>query len=70
MKKDDIVELTTDELKLRLEEEKAMYSKLILNHSISPIENPMKIRITRRGIAMIYTELTRRQRSEQLKTQA
>ena len=70
MKKDDIVELTTDELKLRLEEEKAMYSKLILNHSISPIENPMKIRITRRGIAMIFTELTRRQRSEQLKTQA
>ena len=70
MKKEDIVELTTDELKLRLQEEKAMYSKLILNHSISPIENPMKIRITRRGIAMIYTELTRRQRSEPIKNQA
>ena len=67
MKKEDIIELTTDELKLRLEEEKAMYSKLTLNHSISPIENPMKIRITRRGIAMIHTELTRRQRSEQIK---
>ena len=70
MKKEDIRELTTDELRLRLEEEKAMYSKLKLNHTISPIENPMKIRITRRGIAMINTELTRRQRSEQIKNQA
>ena len=70
MKKEDIVELTTDELRLRLQEEKTMYSKLVLNHAISPIENPMKIRITRRGIAMIKTELTRRQRSESIKNLA
>jgi large subunit ribosomal protein L29 len=70
MKREDIKELTTDELRLRLEEEKNMYSKLVLNHSISPIENPMKIRITRRGIAMIHTELTKRQRIEQTKNQA
>lgn len=70
MKKEDIVELTTPELTLRLQEEKTMYSKLILNHAISPIENPMKIRNTRRGIAMINTELTRRQRSESVKNQA
>ena len=38
MKKEDIIELTTDELKLRLEEEKSMYSKLKLNHAISPID--------------------------------
>ncbi len=67
MKKEDILELTTDELRLRLLEEKTMYSKLILNHAISPIENPMKIRLTRRGIAMIHTELTKRQRSEAVK---
>jgi large subunit ribosomal protein L29 len=65
MKKEDIKELTTDELNLRLEEEKAMYLKMKMNHAVSPIENPMKIRGTRRGIAMINTELTRRQRSEQ-----
>jgi large subunit ribosomal protein L29 len=65
MKREDIKELTTDELKLRLEEEKNMYLKLKLNHAISPIENPMKIRVTRRGIAMIHTELTKRQRTEQ-----
>jgi large subunit ribosomal protein L29 len=65
MKKQDIKELTTDELVLRLEEEKTMYSKLTMNHAVSPIENPMKIRSTRRGIAMIHTELTQRQRTEQ-----
>lgn len=70
MKKEDIIELTTPELTLRLQEEKNMYSKLILNHAISPIENPMKIRNTRRGIAMINTELTKRQRSESVKNQA
>ena len=70
MKKQDILELTTDELKMRLVEEKAMYSKLTMNHAVSPIENPMKIRMTRRGIAMIHTELTKRQRTEQTKTQA
>ena len=70
MKKQDIIELTTDELRLRLEEERAMYSKLKMNHAVSPIENPMKIRTTRRGIALILTELTKRQKSEQTNKQA
>jgi len=60
MKKEDIRELTNDELRLRLVEEKTQYAKLKMNHAISPIENPLKIRVTRRGIAMIQTELTRR----------
>ena len=70
MKKQDILELTTDELKLRLAEEKTMYTKLKMNHAVSPIENPMKIRTIRRGIAMIHTELTKRQKSEQNNKQA
>ena len=60
MKKEDIKELSTDELRLRLKEEKDLYVKMKMNHTISPIENPMKIRITRRGIAMLHTELTKR----------
>ena len=64
MKKEDIKDLSTDELRLRLEEEKALYSKMKMNHAISPIENPMKIRITRRGVAMIQTELTKRVKEE------
>ena len=60
MKKEDIRELTTEELKARLVEEKTLYAKMKLNHAVSSIENPMKIRSTRRGIAQIHTELTRR----------
>lgn len=69
MKKEDIKELTTDELRMRLSEEKTQYAKLKMNHAISPIENPLKIRVTRKGIAMIHTELTRRTKEEQLKNQ-
>lgn len=64
MKKEDIKDLSTDELRLRLEEEKSLYTKMKMNHAISPIENPMKIRITRRGVAMIQTELTKRLKEE------
>jgi len=62
MKKEDISELSTDELRLRLKEERDLYTKMKMNHTISPIENPMKIRTTRRGVAMIETELNKRTR--------
>jgi len=64
MKKEDIRELTTDELRLRLEEEKMLFTKMKMNHAVSPVENPMKIRGVRRGIAMIHTELTVRAKAE------
>ncbi|MEO8086496.1 MAG: 50S ribosomal protein L29 [Bacteroidota bacterium] len=64
MKKEDIKDLSTDELRLRLAEEKTLYAKMKMNHAISPIENPMKIRSTRRGVAMIQTELTKRVKEE------
>ena len=67
MKKEDIKELSTDELRLRLTEEKSLYGKMKMNHSISPIDNPMKIRIMRRGIAMIQTELAKRSKVESTK---
>jgi len=69
MKREDIKELSTDELRLRLEEEKALYLKMTMNHAISPIENPMKIRVTRRGIAMLHTELTKRMKEAASKQQ-
>jgi large subunit ribosomal protein L29 len=60
MKKEDIKELTTEELKARLVEEKSLYAKMKINHAISSIENPMKIRSIRRGIAQIHSELGKR----------
>lgn len=67
MKKEDIKDLSTEELRLRLQEEKMLYAKMKMNHAISPIENPMKIRSTRRGVAMIHTELTKRVKEESKK---
>ena len=34
---------------------------MCLNHTVNPLENPMKIRFTRRIIARLNTELRKRQ---------
>lgn len=62
MKQSEIAGLSDTELKERLTEEKAQLTKLELNHSVSPIENPLKIRTTRRTIARILTEMGSRKR--------
>lgn len=62
MKQKEIIGLTDAELKDRLAEEKAQLTKLQLNHSVSPIENPLKIRTSRRTIARIITEIGSRKR--------
>lgn len=64
MKKEDIKELTSEELRLRLQEEKDSYAKMRMNHTISPIDNPMKMREIRKGIARINTELSMRSKAE------
>jgi len=55
-----IRELTTGEIIERLDEEKKQLTKLKLNHAVSPLENPNKIRAYRRTIARLETELKRR----------
>ncbi len=56
-----IRELSTAELIERLDEEKKQLQKLKLNHAVSPIENPMKIRAYRKTIARFNTELRARE---------
>ncbi|MFN8714820.1 MAG: 50S ribosomal protein L29 [Bacteroidia bacterium] len=60
MKQKDIAQLSVAELRERLTEEQGMLSKMKLNHQVSPIENPMKIRATRRTIARLQTEISKR----------
>jgi len=55
-----IIELTTPELVERLEEEQKQLTKLKLNHAVSPLENPNKIKVFRRTIARLKTELRKR----------
>jgi len=61
MKQRVVAELSTLELKERLMEEKLQLSKLTLNHAVSPIENPNKIKQQRRAVARIITELRKRE---------
>ncbi len=62
MKQNDIAQLSDTELTEQLAEVKSQLEKLQLNHSVSPIENPLKIRTTRRAIARILTEMGNRKR--------
>jgi len=61
MKSRVIAELSTSELVERLVEEKHLLTKLRLNHAVSPIENPNKIKEQRRMIARMHTELRKRE---------
>ncbi len=61
MKTSEIVELTTRELKERIEEERSLLTRMRLNHAISPLESPIKIRHTRKLVARLETEWRKRQ---------
>ncbi len=61
MKQQVISELSTSELRERLEEEKKQFAKLKMNHAISPLENPMKIKDYQKTIARMLTELRKRE---------
>ena len=63
MKNTDIVALSTEELQSLLKEEKGALNKLKLNHSVSPLENPIKIRDSRKTVARVSTELTKRNKA-------
>ena len=61
MKQEVIIELSTPELKERLEAEKKQLLKLKMNHAVSPLENPMKLKDYKKTIARMNTELRRRE---------
>ncbi|MCB0805622.1 MAG: 50S ribosomal protein L29 [Bacteroidales bacterium] len=64
MEQDVIRELSTSDLKDRLEDETKQLIKLKLNHAVSPLENPNKIKAYRKIIARIKTELRKRELEE------
>lgn len=64
MKQEEIKELATADLYERLEEENKQLVKLKLNHAVSPLENPNKIKTYRKIIARLKTELRKRQLEE------
>ncbi|BAX79542.1 50S ribosomal protein L29 [Labilibaculum antarcticum] len=61
MKNSEIKELTTTEIVEKVDFEKSTLTRFKLNHAISPLENPLQIKVTRRNIARLVTELRHRQ---------
>jgi large subunit ribosomal protein L29 len=53
-------ELTTPELRDKIVEDKKLYDTMVFNHAVAPLENPLSIRISRRNIARLKTELKNR----------
>ena len=64
MKKAQFKDMTTADLRARLEEMEKEYRQLIINHKISPVDNPAKITADRRDIARAKTELRARELAE------
>lgn len=64
MKNSEIREFTTKELEERIDTEKTMLTRLKLNHAVSPLDNPLKIKQTRKNIARLMTELRKRELNE------
>jgi large subunit ribosomal protein L29 len=61
MKSTELNTLTVEELEQRLVSEREHLQKLKFAHAISPVENPMKIRETRKTIARVLTLLKQKE---------
>jgi large subunit ribosomal protein L29 len=64
MKASEIKEMTTQELVDKIQGEKVNYAKTKMAHSISPLENPVALKASRKDIARMATELRSRQLNE------
>ncbi|WP_394991214.1 50S ribosomal protein L29 [Emticicia sp.] len=60
MKQSEITALSPEQLEQTISLEKDRILKLQFAHAITPIENPMRIRQSRRLIAQLMTELNAR----------
>lgn len=61
MKVAEIRELSEKEIVEKLQAEVDNYSRMKLNHAITPLENPNKIKESRKTIARIKTVITERE---------
>ena len=60
MNYEEIAQMNNKELHFTLKDERKNLQRLKFNHAVSPIDNPAKIRHTRRTIARLLTEINKR----------
>ena len=61
MKKADLSQLSTSDLQEKLKEERTGLDKMWFTHTITPVENPMRIPLAKKTIARMLTELRKRE---------
>ena len=61
MKTSEIEKLSLEDLNDRLAEFRKQLSDLKMNHSISPIENPLQIKTVRKTVARLLTAISAKQ---------
>lgn len=66
MKIAEIRELNTKELLERVDADAIALDQMVINHSISPLDSPAKIKQLRRTIARLKTELRQRELNNKL----
>lgn len=64
MKASEIRSLSVSEIEEKIAAARLDLEKMKLAHAISPLENPMKIRKTRKDIARMLTILTEKKNTE------
>jgi large subunit ribosomal protein L29 len=69
MKSAEIKELSIADLREKIEDLQEQHNKLSLAHSVTHLENPVQLRVNRKVIARLKTELRGREIAESL-TQA
>ena len=67
METEEIKKLSDAELNEKITGEKALFTKLKLQHSVSLIENPMRIRAQRKLMARLLTEKSFRAKQKKSK---
>ncbi|MFW5872241.1 MAG: 50S ribosomal protein L29 [bacterium] len=61
MKNSEVRQLTDKELEERMETEQTNLNTMRLNHAVSPLDNPLKIKDARKNVARLKTEIRNRQ---------
>jgi large subunit ribosomal protein L29 len=61
----EIKGLTTKEINERIENEQSFLGRQRMNHAVSPLDNPTKLKESRRIIARLKTILRQRQMNEE-----
>ena len=64
MKAQVLTDMPLNELHDLLVSEREKLVKMKMSHAVSPLENPTQIKFSRRIVARIMTELSRRDRSK------